>query len=145
VLVEEAIQLSASAEELTAMHDALDRYWRAVERVLAQPPDERWRLQFATAVAEIGANIVRHAYPAGTPPGPVQLSLRMYIDRAEACFTDHGIVFVPPAESSGALDDDLAALREGGYGLAMVRAVVDQFAYARTPDGDNHWLLEKRL
>jgi anti-sigma regulatory factor (Ser/Thr protein kinase) len=37
------------------------------------------------------------------------------------------------------------ALPEGGYGLALARAAVDQLDYERTPDGINRWRLVKRF
>jgi serine/threonine-protein kinase RsbW len=146
VLAEESIKVPAMAQDLAAMHTALDRFWAALDQVLAQPPDPRWRLLFATAVAEIGANIVRHAYGASTEPGTMHLRLRAYDDRVEALFTDQGVAFVAPPNVASALPaDDPLALPEGGYGLAIARTAVDQLDYARTPDGRNQWRLVKRI
>ena len=137
--------VAATAPALAALHATLDRFWAAVERAAAEPPDARWRHLFATAVAEIAANIVRHAYPAGAVPGTMHLRLRAYDGRAEALFTDHGVAFVDPAQSPRSLPaDDPLALPEGGYGLALARAAVDRLDYARTPDGQNQWRLVKR-
>ena len=136
--------MAATAQDLAAMHTMLDRFWVAIDQAVAEPPDARWRQLLATALAEIGANIVRHAYPAGTAPGTMHLRLRAYDDRVEALFTDQGVAFVDPAQPARPLPaDDPLALPEGGYGLALARAAVDQLDYARTPDGRNLWRLVK--
>lgn len=147
VLAEETIDTLATAADLAALHAGLARFWMAAEPVLTRPPDETWRLKFATAMAEIAANIIRHAYPAGTSPGPLQLRLRAYSDRVEACFTDYGIEFVAPslARAVRALNDDPATLPEGGYGLTLIRALVDKLDYTRTAHGKNLWQLVKWL
>ena len=145
MLVEETIVVPATAEELAAVHAALDRFWGAVDVVVARPPAQDWRLRFATAVVEVATNIVRHAYPVGTPRGPMELRLRSYPDRAVARFADRGIPFTGSLEPRGAFDGDLLALPEGGYGLALTRACMDHFAYRRTPQGTNCWRLVKRF
>jgi anti-sigma regulatory factor (Ser/Thr protein kinase) len=149
----------ATAEQLGALHEALGRFWRAVERVLIHPPPPAWRDRFATAVGEIGANIVRHAHPPGALPGTMQMRLRAYPDRVEGRFTDQGGAYAPPppapdapagaaegAEGAEGIDAiDVMTLAEGGYGLALVRRVVDELDYTRTPGGGNEWRLVKRL
>ncbi len=144
MLVEETLEAPARTEELAALHAVLDRFWAAVEQALPQPPPEQWRLGFATAIAEIAANIMRHAYPERAAPGALSLRLQAYSDRMEATFTDWGIPFAPPAagETPPAGRETLA---EGGYGLALVRATVDRLDYDRSPAGENHWRLVKHL
>ena len=171
VLAEETVVVPAVAGQLAALHAALARFWQAAGRTLARPPNTAWRLRFETAVAEVGANVVRHAYPAGAAPGPMALRLRAYADRVEARFADQGVAFVPPLQATiGAAATivetpfagcglalafpaapptapaaDLSTLPEGGYGLALVRAAVDELVYARTPGGENQWRLVKRF
>lgn len=144
VLTEETIVVPATPEELAAIHAALDRFWGAVEVALAQPPNQDWRHRFAIAVVEVATNIARHAYPAGTAQGPMQLRLRSYADRAVACFADRGVAFVGPAEAGGSFEVDPSELPEGGFGLALIRACLDRLAYRRTPQGTNCWRLVKR-
>lgn len=144
VLVEETVVVVATAEELAALHAALDRFWDAVDAALSQPPPQDWRLRFVTAVAEIAANIVRHAYPIGTTRGPLRLRVRLYADRVVASFADRGVAFVPPG-AQGSPVSDPAELPEGGFGLALARAGLDRLEYRRTPAGTNCWRLTKRL
>ena len=137
--------MAATAHDLAALHTTLDRFWAAVDQAVAEPPDARWRQLLVTALAEIGANIVRHAYPAGTKPGSLRFRLRLYPDRVVASFADWGLAFAGPAEARGALEPDQLELPEGGYGLALARAAVDRLDYRRTPGGMNCWRLVKRF
>lgn len=142
---------SATASELDAVHAALSRFWEAVDRAqpaTSSPGDRAARLAFVTAVGEIGANIVRHAYPPASP-GIVRLRLRLYPDRVELRFTDRGRpypdygprpILSPLPPSTG-----LSPLLEGGRGLALAGLALDDLRYHRTPGGQNRWRLVKRL
>ncbi len=149
VLAEVCVRFPAEPSRLGDLHAALDRFWAALDRALPHPPDEQWRLQFATAAAEVATNVMRHAYPAGAAPGCIQLWLCAYPDLVEACFVDYGLVFTPlcgPKRGTLSDDrDDLDSLPEGGYGLALVRAAVDELDYSRSDEGTNVWRLVKRL
>jgi anti-sigma regulatory factor (Ser/Thr protein kinase) len=147
-LVVEALAVPATAERLDDLHAALERFWRAVDGALASPPDSGWRARFTTAVAEIAANIVRHAHPRGTAPTDMGVQLQAFPAYIEARLTDYGIPYVPKAPVEADISDtaDLTGFpAEGGYGLALVRATVDDLDYSRTPQGQNQWRLVKRL
>ena len=90
------------AERLGQVHAALERFWAAADQALPHPPDTAWRARFATAVAEIAANIVEHAYPPGMPAGRLRLRLRAYPTYVEAQFCDAGIPFQPWASAAPA-------------------------------------------
>ena len=141
------VEVPGTAEHLGELHMAIERFWGEVDRALAQPPGEEWRLLFATALGEAGANVVRHAYRGGEVAGTLRAELLAFPDRIEARFTDQGIEFAgdlsQPAPSAAALLDDLP---ESGYGLSLIRAAVDELRYERSaPSGENHWKLLKRL
>ena len=149
-LVQVEVTVAARADRLEALHAALDRFWSRVDETLPEPPDNDWRLHFATAMAEIGANIVRHAHPEGALPGIMQLRLRAFRNRIEARFADGGVPFrgmpeATPAPPTVSTDDDALVLAEGGYGLRLVLAAVDKLDYERTAAGRNHWRLTKRF
>lgn len=136
--------VAASPMELSGIHDLLESFWRRTSELLGHSPDRDWRLQFETALREIGANIARHAYGLGAPC-PMRLRLRLYSDRVEGYFTDQGIAFTGPPEPHSVLDNDAVGLPEGGYGLAIARSALDRITYRRSNGGTNSWRLVKRL
>ncbi len=92
--------ITATASRLDVMHTLLAGFWTKAALAGAAPADATWRLRFATAVAEIGANIVRHAYPVGVEPRRLRLRLRAFSHRIEARFTDGGEPFTQPERLS---------------------------------------------
>jgi anti-sigma regulatory factor (Ser/Thr protein kinase) len=142
-LAEQTITLAATASGLDALHAAIDHFWARADQAAPRPLDASWRGELATAIAEIGANIIQHAYP-NAMTGCFQLRLRLYADRVEARFADQGVPYQPPAAQPIQLDDVLT-LPEGGFGLVIVRAAVDWLRYRRTPAGTNCWRLAKHF
>lgn len=145
MLVDCAATLEATPPHLEALYGALDRFWRDLDAALLAPPAMAWRLKFATATAEIGGNIIRHAYPPAAVARPLGLRLVAYAGHADACFTDRGDAFTAGLRGNGDVALDLAALPESGYGLPLVCRLVDELEYQRTADGVNHWRLTKRF
>ncbi|MDP3064585.1 MAG: ATP-binding protein [Chloroflexota bacterium] len=141
----ESVSVPARAEELGTLHDALARFWEVVDANIASPPDQGWRLRFATAVSEIATNVVRYAYRGCSAPGSLRLELRFYKTRVVARFTDTGNLFTKPTPAARPFDDDALELPEGGYGLAVARVCLDQLNYTRSKSGVNTWRLMKRL
>lgn len=139
-LTQETVTFPAAAEALDALHDALDRFWTRADATSAPPPASRWRLEFATALAEIVANVVKHA----APPHGVELRFELVPGRVEAHLRDDGLPYRErPAPAALPADVALDDLPEGGYGLALARGALDDLRYERRPDGTNHWLLVK--
>src|SRR5262249_46236044 len=120
-------------------------FWATVDTTVTRPPDGAWRNQFATAVAEIAANIIRHAYAGASEPGPMRLHLYAYPDRVEAYFTDRGVAFMPPPAVEEEPESELLELPESGRGLAVAQACLDELEYRRTAEGTNEWRLAKRF
>ena len=144
-LIEETATLAATASELPALHLAIDRFWARADQARPCPQDSTWRLVLTTAIVEISTNIIIHAYPPGTARnGCLQLRLRLFADRVQARLTDRGVAYRPEAALAINLDD-LFALREGGFGMLIVRAAVDRLSYHRTPAGINCWRLTKHF
>ena len=145
-LIEECIQVPATPDSLARLHVLLADFWSAVDHQVANPPITEQRAHFATAIGEIGNNIIRYAY-AGGPPGSLTLCLRAWPDRLEADFADRGRPYEPkPPRPLRVFDEvTLDDLPEGGFGLALARAALDVLDYHRTPAGDNHWTLISRL
>jgi serine/threonine-protein kinase RsbW len=123
---------NVTGDHLEAVHDVLARFWS----LLDETPDQRWRLLFETAVAEIAANIVEHAKPPY-----FTMRIRLGTECVIAEFSDSGKGWNGPAGPAAVLDD-LAA--ERGRGLTLAGAAVDEVAYERQGPV-NHWRLTKRL
>lgn len=93
------------------------------------------------AADELFANIVEHAY-AGVAHG--QIALALAVDDAPRRLVielrDSGAAFEPSAVAA----PDLGWPQERGYGLFLVRQLVDDLAYQRQAGG-NLWRLTKHL
>jgi len=139
------VNAPAEAEALDTLHGALAHFWKVVDKNISSPPDQDWRMRFATAVSEIATNVVRHAYRGRCPPGLLGLEVRFYKTRVVAKFTDSGAPFTEPTPAARRPDGDELDVPEGGYGLHVARACVDRLAYARSKSGVNTWRLMKRL
>lgn len=121
-------------DTLDDLQCCLDDFWLSCGNV-----PEDIRTQVATAVAEVGANIIEHAARGASVPMRMELQLlpgEVHID-----FHDQGV----------AADIDLAnpampsELAQRGRGLALVAAVMNRVSYVRDDTG-NHWtLVSKRF
>ena len=87
------------------------------------------------AVHEVAVNIVRHAY-AGTRGGWIGATFLIEGDDLVVTLDDAGRPYVAPTHA----EPDLTQANEGGYGLYLVRQLVDDLAYTRLRGG-NRWRL----
>jgi len=74
------------------------------------------------ALTEACTNSVRHAYQEGTH-GTVEIIYDLHPDRLVVEVTDEGEGFTPPADAE--MPDELS--EEGGLGIAIIRALADEF------------------
>jgi serine/threonine-protein kinase RsbW len=81
------------------------------------------------AITEAASNSVRHAYP-DDGGGFVDVRYELDADRIAIEVADNGSGFDPEAEGAG--DDDLS---EGGLGIAIIRAIADEFEIGSRPGG----------
>lgn len=108
---------------------------------LAAPADRRQALSHDAqlAVQELCANIATHAY-AGRDDARFDLDLRLAEDVLHADFRDRGTLF----DAGGVRPPDLEHGQEHGYGMFLIRALMDDVQYT-SDQGENHWHLTKRL
>jgi anti-sigma regulatory factor (Ser/Thr protein kinase) len=78
----------------------------------------------ALAVTEICKNIILHGY-RDSAPGTIDVRLAKYGDIIRVTILDMAPTFVPPQASL----PPPQALAEGGYGLALVHSLVDEFVH----------------
>ena len=122
----------AVPEQLDAVHDLLAK--AADEHPALDPMDV---MLFETAVIEIANNVVEY----GRPEGEVRwkFTVRVRDGEIEADLDDTGQTFSPARGKAMP-----GAEAEGGRGLPMAEAILDQIEFTRTDD-ENHWHMVRRL
>jgi serine/threonine-protein kinase RsbW len=85
-----------------------------------RPLDDETLADLKLALTEACSNSVRHAY--GGSEGQVEIVYRLSGDNLEVIVTDEGTGFEPAG--SPPRDHDLS---EGGLGIAIIRAIADEF------------------
>jgi len=119
----------------------LDTLHRSVELLRDQTGrtvDDLSLVLFESALAEIGANVLRYGHRTGRAV-EVRYDLKLEGDTLTALFADSG----PPLHNqlTRAMPSPTS---EAGRGLAIARKVLDELGYQR--DGEvNTWRLVKRL
>ena len=103
--------------------------------------DEGMLYNMELAVHEICSNIVEHAY-AGQPAGRIEVTLTLSSRphrELSVELRDTGRPFDP----GGIASVDLDVPQEGGYGLFLAEALMDEVQYERQK-GRNVWRLSKK-
>ena len=83
------------------------------------------------AASEAITNVIKHAYTNGEKPFPVRVKCTRAKNRFTVEVIDKGRGFAMPQDSSiPPVDYD----RDGGYGIVLIRALMDRVKYTSTPD-----------
>jgi serine/threonine-protein kinase RsbW len=93
------------------------------------------------ALTEACTNSVRHAYEDGQ--GAVEIVYELQPGRLAVEVRDEGPGFTPPTRELGQGDDE--ELSEGGLGIAIIRALTDEFELVDTDGGGSHLRFVKYL
>ncbi|MCB0193253.1 MAG: SpoIIE family protein phosphatase [Anaerolineae bacterium] len=93
------------------------------------------------AISEICTNIIKHAYRG--KKGEISGQLRLLENGIELDFFDQGASFDPDTVPEPKADPN--HLVEGGFGLHIIRQIMDVVSYDSQPDKGNHWHLIKYL
>ncbi|WP_181158441.1 ATP-binding protein [Leucobacter massiliensis] len=122
----------AVPEQLDAVHTLLAQ--AAGDHPWLDPTDV---MLFETAIIEIANNVVEY----GRPEGEVRwkFTIRVHEEEIEAELEDTGQTFTPEHGREMPGED-----AEGGRGLALAEAVLDQIEFQRFED-TNHWRMVRRL
>jgi serine/threonine-protein kinase RsbW len=119
--------------------EAVPRVRRWLGEVLAG-----WRLpgpdaaDLALAVSEICTNIARHGYRGGA--GDIEVQVTREAGAVRVTILDRAPPFVPDPRPL----PPAVALAESGYGLGLVRSVVDELHVQPAAGGGNRTVLVKR-
>jgi serine/threonine-protein kinase RsbW len=117
------LRIPAKPEYITLVRLALSGLSRL------RPLDEETLGDLKLAVTEACSNSVRHGYGNGRE-GTVQVSYELQPDRLVVEVVDDGPGFDPElARGRG------GELSEGGLGIAIIRAVADEFEAGERPEG----------
>ena len=126
----------AAAANIEAIERDLEQAWLRHPEVPAAV-----RLQLAIAVAEVVGNIIEHG---GGLRRPLHIDMRLTVSdcgQVEICFTDDGDELPAEVDLSPKPMPDEAA--EGGRGLPLAHAVLEQLSYHRD-NAINFWTLISR-
>ncbi len=93
------------------------------------------------AISEICTNVIKHAY--ADMDGRITGSITLLSNGVQLDFYDQGSSFDPNSISQSKVDP--YKLIEGGYGLHIVRQIMDVISYEHDPQYGNHWHLIKFL
>jgi serine/threonine-protein kinase RsbW len=115
------LRIPAKPEYITLVRLALSGLSRL------RPLDEETLGDLKLAVTEACSNSVRHGYAGGE--GTVQVSYELRPDRLVVEVLDDGPGF--DFEHSGGREE----LSEGGLGIAIIRAIADEFEAGERPEG----------
>lgn len=118
--------------------DVIDLYVRSVFELSS---DDQRVVLTRLAIVEAVTNIARHGYRE-TEPGPLTIELSRDGDWFIAVLEDRAIPFdvrglaeIPRPEE----------LRERGYGLGIIRHVMDEIEHEYSPETGNRTVLKKRI
>lgn len=96
------------------------------------------------AAEEVCSNIIRYAYPPGSP-GPVDVSVARESGAVIVTVEDRGVPFDPASAPAPLLEGDWQTRGIGGLGWHLVRSVMDEVRYEPLAGGGNRVTLVRRL
>lgn len=105
-------------------------------------PEHAAGVSLRLAVTEALTNVVRHAYPDGKT-GPIRLELFVEKETLVVRLLDHGPRFDPRSSTADLPRPE--ELAEGGYGIPILRKVMDSIDHSWTEQSGNVLTLRKRL
>jgi PAS domain S-box-containing protein len=134
------IVLKAQPRTLEFTYPAtLDHLEEIVARIeqAARIYGEAFACQVKLAASEVATNVISHAYRRRS--GELRVRLTLEADRMQIDTYDDGAAF----DIDRVPEPDPDALQEGGYGLFLLRQVVDEVVYEPATTAGNHWRLVK--
>jgi anti-sigma regulatory factor (Ser/Thr protein kinase) len=133
--------MSRASLELTVLshpqHQETVREWLA-QLGAAFGLDEEQILHLKIAVSEACTNIFRHAY-GQDPTRPIHFTATAIESGLDLCIRDFGSTFNPTQIPAPNLDEP----HEGGYGVFLMRSLMDEVEYVTPPDGGTTLRLTK--
>jgi serine/threonine-protein kinase RsbW len=100
-------------------------------------------MEVKLAATEAVTNIIRHGYHKANLSGEVHGLIALFPDRIQIDLVDRGQPYQP--QEITPLDLDTDDLQEGGFGLHIIRSVMDTMTYKRIADSYNFWRFVRAL
>ena len=128
---------------LTAERQNLERFIHFITdfaRTSGLDDQRVWELELVAD--EIFTNIVKYAYPQ--QQGNIEVNCRLNQNRILLEIYDHGIPFNPLSYPNPEIVPDIRKIRTEGYGIFLVRRLMDHMAYKRE-GSKNCLVLEKNV
>ena len=116
--------------------------WIYLTQVLGLDPEQPDTVRTRLAVVEAINNVIDHGY-AGREPGPITVSMERDGEWLVARIDDEAPKF-DPHESYGNLPRP-ELLQKNGYGLGIIREVVDEMEHGYVEGTGNRLTLRKKL
>jgi len=126
------------ALEVPGTLENLDRLMSMIGETTAVYSDE-FAYEIELTCSEIATNIIKHAY--NQKSGNIRLEIHLQSDGVQLDFFDDGEAF----DISKAPKPDLYSINDGGYGISIVKQIVDALDYEPGTDLGNHWRLVKYI
>jgi len=95
------------------------------------------------AVEEAVANVINYAYPEGQE-GKVRIDATYDEQQIRFVITDKGVPFDPTKAADADVTLSAEERQIGGLGIHLVRNIMDEMTYERTPEGENVLTLVKK-
>jgi len=132
-----AFRVTARIENARLIHSLVSSYARR-----AQLTDhDLFHCQLA--VDEAATNIIRHSYH-GRHDGEIDVYVIARPGVLEIHLMDFGEPYDPAMVSERQKDPTLVAARPGGWGLHLIRSVMDEVAYSTGPSGNRLVMVKYR-
>ncbi len=131
----------ADIKHLTHISEEIVGTCRQLPTLNSGPNADDFIYLLELAISEICTNIIKHAY--GHNHGEITGCITLLNNGVQLDFYDQGQSFDPntvPQPKANPHD-----LVEGGYGLHIVRQIIDVVSYEHDPELGNHWHLIKFL
>ena len=133
--------LPADLQVLESISEQVTQVCRSLPDLPPPPASDDFVYLIELAVSEICTNIIQHSYKTGG--GELRGSLTRLDNGIQIDLYDDGESFDPDAVPAPAAQADI--LNEGGYGLHIVRQIMDSVQYQTDTPKGNHWRLIKYI